>query len=37
MASLFRTYRMHEGKRIDGVFFLAFIHNGDYHLSPISI
>jgi hypothetical protein len=37
MASFFRTYRMHEGKRIDGVFFLAFIHNGDYHLSPISI
>jgi hypothetical protein len=37
MGSFFRTNRMHEGKRIDGVFFLAFIHNGDYHLSPISI
>jgi hypothetical protein len=37
MASFFRTHRMHEGKRIEGVFFLAFIHNGDYHLSPISV
>jgi hypothetical protein len=37
MAAGFRTYRIADGKRIDGVFFLAFIHNGGYHLSPISV
>jgi len=38
MASFFRTYRITEdGVRIDGVFAMAFIHNGDYHLTHISI
>jgi hypothetical protein len=38
MASFFRTYRITEdGTRIDGVFAMAFIHNGDYHLTHISI
>jgi hypothetical protein len=37
VASCFRTYRVQDGKRIDGVFFFAFIHNGSYYLSPISI
>ena len=38
MASFFRTYREKEsGDRVDGVFCMAFIHNGDYHLTHISI
>ena len=38
MASFFRTYRVtRDGERIDGVFAMAFIHNFDYHLTPISI
>src|SRR5262249_57840069 len=37
MASHFRTYRVQDGKRIDGVFFMAFIHNGNYHLRHISV
>lgn len=38
MASFFRTYRMtNDGKRIDGVFAMAFIHNSTYHLTHISI
>src|ERR1044072_7957301 len=37
MASFFRTYRIQDGERINGVFFLAFIHNGNYHLSPVSV
>lgn len=38
MASFFRTYRIKEdGARVDGVFAMAFIHNGDYHLAHISI
>jgi len=38
MASFFRTYRTTiDGARIDGVYAMAFIHNGDYHLTHISI
>src|SRR5262245_42885729 len=38
MASFFRTYRITgDGERIDGVFAMAFIHNGDYYLTHISI
>jgi hypothetical protein len=38
MASFFRTYRTtKDGVRIDGVFAMAFIHNGDYYLTHISI
>lgn len=38
MASFFRTFRNTEdGRRIDGVFAMAFIHNGDYFLTHISI
>ena len=38
MASFDRTYRMTpEGDRIDGVFAMAFIHNGGYYLTHISI
>lgn len=38
MASFFRTYRTTgAGERIDGVFAMAFIHNGEYHLTHISI
>lgn len=37
MAIIFRTYRIENEVRIDGVFFLAFIHNQDYFLTPISI
>lgn len=37
MASFFRTYRIVEGERIDGVFAHAFIHNWHYHLVPICI
>jgi hypothetical protein len=38
MASFFRTYRSTcDGERIDGVFAMAFIHNDDYYLTPISI
>src|SRR5262245_9297363 len=38
MASFFQTYRTtHDGERIDGVFAMAFIHNGNYHLTHISI
>ena len=37
-SSFFRTYRvLQDGKRIDGIFFMAFIHNGDYHLTRISV
>ncbi|MGC4047482.1 MAG: hypothetical protein QM758_27110 [Armatimonas sp.] len=32
-----RTYRIQEGRQIDGVFCLAFIHNWEYHLTPISV
>ncbi len=36
MAYFNRTYRVEQdGTRIDGVFVLAFIHNGRYHLTPI--
>ncbi|WP_395739153.1 hypothetical protein [Prosthecobacter sp.] len=38
MASFFKTYRVTpEGERIDGVFAMAFIHNDQYHLTPIRI
>ena len=38
MGSFFRTYRITEaGERIDGVFAMAFIHNCEYHLAPISV
>lgn len=38
MASFFHTYRItRHGERVDGVFAMAFIHNGDYHLTHISI
>ena len=38
MASFYRTYRTTpDGERIDGVFAMAFIHNGPYHLTDISI
>jgi hypothetical protein len=38
MAFFFRTYRTTpEGIRVDGVFAMAFIHNGSYHLTHISI
>ena len=37
MAGFFRTYRIEADERIDGIFFLAFIHNGPYQLSPISV
>lgn len=37
MASLYRTYRLKENAVIDGVFVMAFIHDGDYHLTPIMI
>ncbi len=39
MASFYRTYRTtREGERIDGVFAMAFIHNGDtFYLTHISI
>src|SRR5687768_11831498 len=37
MASSFRTYRVQDGKRIDGIFFMAFIHNWNYHLTHISV
>jgi hypothetical protein len=38
MPSFFRTYRTtREGERIDGVFAMAFIHNGDYYLTHLSI
>lgn len=38
MASFYRTYReTKDGIRIDGVFEMAFIHNGDYYLTHISI
>jgi hypothetical protein len=38
MASFFRTYRTtDDGERVDGVFAMAFIHNGNYHLTHISI
>ena len=37
MASSFRTYRVQDGKRIDGTFFMAFIHNWNYHLTHISV
>ena len=38
MASFFRTYRTtKDGTRIDGVFAMAFIHNGEYFLTHISI
>lgn len=33
-----RTYRIDEsGGRVDGVFLMAFIDNGDYYLEPIGI
>ncbi len=31
------TYRVERGKRIDGALTMAFIHNGEYQLTPISI
>lgn len=38
MASFFRTHRItKDGQRIDGVFAMAFIHNMQYHLTPIGI
>lgn len=38
MASFFRTYRItKDGRRIDGAFAMAFIHNMQYHLTHISI
>jgi len=37
MASFFRTYRLDGDKRVDGVFAMAFIHNGQYFLTHISI
>jgi len=37
MASFYLTYRMEDDKLIPGVFAMAFIHNGPYHLTHISI
>lgn len=37
MSPFFRTYRVQDGRRIEGVFKLAFIHNFEYHLTPINI
>jgi hypothetical protein len=37
LASLNRTYRLKENTVIDGVFAMAFIRDGDYHLTPIKI
>ena len=38
MAYFNRTYRVEpDGTRVDGVFVLAFIHNGRYHLTPIPV
>lgn len=38
MSASHRTYRVKaDGSRVDGVILMAFIHNWDYHLVPISV
>src|SRR5579872_4240187 len=37
MAQFYRTYRIDGDRRIDGVFTMAFIHNGPYFLTHLSI
>jgi len=37
MANFFRTYRIDGDRRIDGVFAMSFIHNGQFFLTHISI